>query len=105
MALNMYYKNGIVRKTRYQISDELIPVLYQIHNNTNFPQLNELMESLYDSQDIAPDTAQLLADEMVAFERLLLSLHLPFPMRPLQKMQTFFTEAASKQQVIYTSSA
>ena len=39
MALNMYYKNGVIRKTRSQISDELLTTLYQVHNNANFPQL------------------------------------------------------------------
>ena len=103
MALNMYYKNGIIRKTRSQISDELLTTLYQIHNNANFPQLTWLIDNLYEKPQIQPNVAKLLADEVVAFERLLLSLHLPFPMLPLQKLHTFFTGAATSGQVIYTS--
>lgn len=103
MALDMYYKNGIIRKTRSQISDELLTTLYQVHNNTNFPQLTWLIDNLYENPQIQPDVAQALADEVVAFERLLLSLHLPFPMLPLQKLHTFFTGAAAGQQPIYSS--
>lgn len=103
MALNMYYKNGVIRKMRSQISDELLTTLYQIHNNANFPQLTWLIDSLYENPQIQPDVAKLLADEVVAFERLLLSLHLPFPMLPLQKLHSFFTGAATSGQVIYTS--
>ena len=103
MALNMYYKNGIIRKTRSQISDELLTTLYQVHNNANFPQLTWLIDNLYENPQIQPDVAKWLADEVVAFERLLLSLHLPFPMLPLQKLHTFFTGAATSRQVIYTS--
>ena len=102
MALDMYYKNGIIRKTRSQISDELLTTLYQVHNNTNFPQLTWLIDNLYENPQIQPDVAQALADEVVAFERLLLSLHLPFPMLPLQKLHTFFTGAATSRQPIYT---
>ncbi len=104
MALNMYYKNGMLRKTRYQISDELVRTLYQIYDYADFPQLTWLIDNLYDHPKIEPGIAKALADEMIAFERLILSLHLPFPRVLLQKMQTFFTEAATKQQVIYTSS-
>lgn len=104
MALNMYFKNGMIRKTRCQIPDELVPTLYQVHDNASFPKLTWLIDNLYDDPQIGPDIARTLADEMVAFERLILSLHLPFPRVPLQKMQAFFTEAASKQQAIYTSS-
>ena len=104
MALNMYFKNGIIRKTRCQISDELVPALYQIHDNGSFPQLTWLIDNLYDNPQIQPDIAQALADEMVGFEKLILSLHLPFPRVPLQNLQTFFMEAATKQQVIHTSS-
>ena len=103
MALNMYYKNGVIRKTRSQISDELLTTLYQIHNNANFPQLTWLIDNLYEKPQIQSDVAKLLADEVVAFERLLLSLHLPFPMLPLQKLHTFFTGAGTSRQVIYTS--
>ncbi|WP_201591356.1 hypothetical protein [Psychrobacter sp. Pi2-51] len=103
MALNMYFKNGIIRKTRCQISDELVPALYQIHDNGSFPQLTWLIDNLYDSPQIQPDIAQALADEMVGFEKLILSLHLPFPRVPLQKMQSFFMQAATSQQIIYTS--
>lgn len=78
MALNMYYKNGVIRKTRSQISDELLTTLYQVHNNANFSQLTWLIDNLYENPQIQPDVAKMLADEMVAFERLLLSLHLPF---------------------------
>lgn len=104
MALNMYFKNGIIRKTRCQISDELVPALYQIHDNGSFPQLTWLIDNLYDNPQIQPDIAQALADEMVGFEKLILSLHLPFPRVPLQKMQSFFMQAAASQQVIHTSS-
>lgn len=103
MALDMYYKNGIIRKTRSQISDELLTTLYQVHNNTNFPQLTWLIDNLYENPQIQPDVAQALADEVVAFERLLLSLHLPSLMLPLQKLHTFFTGAATSRQPIYTS--
>jgi len=95
MALNMYYKNGMIRKTRCQISDDLVSTLYQVHTNAKFPQLTWLIDNLYENSQIQPDVAKALADEMVAFEKLILSLHLPFPMVPLQKMQTFFTEAAT----------
>ena len=104
MALNMYFKNGIIRKTRCQISDELLPTLYQIHDNANFPKLTWLIDNLYDSLQIQPDIARALVDEILAFEKLILSLHLPFPRVPLQKLQTFFMEAATNQQTIYTSS-
>jgi len=104
MALNMYYKNGMIRKTRCQISDELMPTLYQIHDNASFPQLTWLIDNVYENPQIQPDVAQALADEMVAFERLILSLHLSFPRLPLQDLQTFFTQAAASQQIIYTSS-
>ena len=103
MALYTYYKNGVIHKTRSQISDELLTTLYQVHNNANFPQLTWLIDSLYENPQIQPDVAKLLADEVVAFERLLLSLHLPFPMLPLQKLHSFFTGATISGQVIYTS--
>ena len=103
MALNMYYKNGVIRKTRSQISDELLTTLYQVHNNANFPQLTWLIDNLYENPKIQPDVAKSLADEVVAFQRLLLSLHLPFPMLPLQKLHSFFTGATISGQVIYTS--
>lgn len=105
MALNMYFKNGIIRKTRCQIPGELLTTLYQVHNNANFPQLTWLIDNLYENPQIQPDVAKSLADEVVAFERLILSLHLPFPMVPLQKLHTFFTRAASSRQLIYTSNA
>ncbi len=104
MALDMYFKNGMIRKTRCQIPNDLVPTLYQVHDNASFPHLTWLINNLYDNPQIKPDIANALADEMVAFERLILSLHLPFPRVPLQKVQNFFTEAASKQQTIYTSS-
>lgn len=105
MALNMYYKNGIIRKMRCQISDELLTTLYQVHNNANFPRLTWLIDNLYENLQIQPDVAKSLADELVAFERLILSLHLPFPMVPLQKLHTFFTGAATSRQLIYTRNA
>ena len=104
MALNMYYKNGMFRKTRCQIPDELIPTLYQIHDNAKFPQLTWLIDTLYENPQIQPDIAKALAEEMIAFEQLILSLRLPFPRVPLQKMQTFFMEAATYQQTIYAKS-
>ena len=104
MALNMYFKNGIIRKIRCQIPDDLVPTLYQVRNNPSFPQLTWLIDNLYEEPQIAPDIAKQLADEIVAFERLILSLHLPFPRVPLQKLQTFFVGAATNQQIIYTSS-
>lgn len=104
MALNMYYKNGMIRKTRCQISDDLIPTLYQVHNNASFPQLTWLIDNLYDQPNIEPDIAKALAEEMVAFETLILSLHLPFPRVPLQKLQNFFVGALTNQQTIYTRS-
>lgn len=103
MALSMYYKNGMIRKTRCQISDELLPTLYQIHDNANFPQLTWLIDNIYEDPQIQPDISKALAEEMVAFETLILSLHLPFPRVPLQNLQTFFTQAASIQQIIHTS--
>ena len=104
MALTMYYKNGVIRKTHCQIPDDLVSTLYQVHDNAKFPQLTWLINNLYEQPQIEPDIAKVLADEMVAFERLILSLHLPFPMVQLQKLQTFFKTAAEKQQVIMTSS-
>ena len=101
----MYYRNGIIRKMRCQISDELLTTLYQVHNNANFPRLTWLIDNLYENLQIQPDVAKSLADELVAFERLILSLHLPFPMVPLQKLHTFFTGAATSRQLIYTSNA
>lgn len=104
MSLDMYYKSGLIRKTRCQISDEMLPILYQIHGNANFPQLTWLIDNIYENPQIQPDIAEALADEMVAFEKLILSLHLPFPRLTLQKMHTFFVGAATNQQIIYTSS-
>lgn len=104
MALNMYYKNGLFRKTRCQISDDLIPTLYQIHDNASFPQLTWLIDNLYDAPSIEPDIAKALAEEMVDFERLILSLQLPFPRVPLQKLHDFFAKAATEQKTIYSSS-
>ena len=98
----MYFKNGMIRKIRCQISDELVPTLYQIRGNPKFPQLTWLIDNFYDNPQIEPTIAQALADEMVAFERLLLSLHLPFPRVPLQNLHTFFMQAAASQQVIRT---
>ena len=100
----MYYKNGIIRKTRCQIPDDLVSTLYQVHDNAKFPQLTWLIDNLYENPQILPDIAKALATEMIAFERLILSLHLPFPRVPLQKMQSFFQIAAEKQQTIHTSS-
>ena len=99
----MFYKNGMIRKIRCQIPDDLVTTLYQVHDNAKFPQLTWLIDSLYENPQIPPDIAKALAAEMVAFERLILSLHLPFPRVPLQKMLTFFLSAAEKQQIIHTS--
>ena len=104
MAFNMYYKNGMFRKVRCQIPDELIPTLYQIHDNPKFPQLTWLIDTLYDNPRISPDIAKQLADEMVAFEKLILSLRLPFPRVPLQKVHDFFAKAANEEQTIYSTS-
>ena len=104
MALDMYYKNGMFCKVRCQIPDELIPILYQIHNNGKFPKLTWLIDNLYENPQIQPDIATALAEEMIAFEQLILSLRLPFPRVPLQKVQSFFESAALKQQIIYTHS-
>lgn len=104
MAVNMYYKNGMIRKIRCQITDDLVPTLYQVHDNAKFPQLTWLIDKLYENPQIQPAIAKALADEMVAFETLILSLQLPFPRIPLQNMQIFFTQAATNQQIIYTSS-
>jgi hypothetical protein len=104
MALNMYYKNGLFRKIRCQISDKLVPTLYQVHNNADFPQLTWLIDTLYDNPQIEPNIAKALAEEMVAFERVILSLQLPFPRVPLQKLQDFFAKAARDQRTIYSSS-
>lgn len=104
MSLNMYYKSGMIRKMRCQLSDDMLPTLYQIHNNANFPQLTWLIDNLYENPQIQPEIASTLADEIVAFEKLILSLHLPFPMISLQKLHTFFMGAATSQQIIYTSS-
>ncbi len=103
MALDMYYKNGIIRKTRCQVPDDLVSTLYQVHDNAKFPQLTWLIDNLHEKPQISPDIAKELANEMVAFERLILSLHLPFPRVPLQKMQSFFESASEKQQTIHTS--
>jgi hypothetical protein len=104
MALNMYYKSGLIRKTRCQISDDMLSTLYQIHGNAEFPQLTWLIDNIYENLQIQPDIARALANEMVAFEKLILSLHLPFPRLALQKMHTFFVGAATNQQIIYTVS-
>lgn len=104
MSFDMYYKSGMIRKTRCQISDDMLPTLYQIHNNANFPQLTWLIDNLYGNPQIQPDIASALADEILAFEKLILSLHLPFPRLPLQNLHTFFMGAATSQQIIYTSS-
>ena len=104
MALDMYYKNGMFRRMRCQIPDDLIPTLYQVHNNPKFPQLTWLIDTLYENPQIQPDIAKTLSQEMIAFEQLMLSLRLPFPRVPLQKMQTFFTQAATHQQTIYAKS-
>jgi hypothetical protein len=82
----------------------MLPTLYQIHNNANFLQLTWLIDNLYENPQIQPEIASTLADEIVAFEKLILSLHLPFPMISLQKLHTFFMGAATSQQIIYTSS-
>ncbi|MGP5372940.1 hypothetical protein ACTXLO_07535 [Psychrobacter alimentarius] len=103
MSLNMYYKSGMICKTRCQISDDILPTLYQIHNNANFPQLTWLIDTLYDNPQIQPETAKALANEMEALEKLILSLHLPFPRLPLQQIHTFFIGAATSQRIIYTS--
>lgn len=100
----MYFKNGMFRKTRCQIHNDLVPILYQIHDNFKFPQLTWLIDHLYDNPKIEPDIARALVDEIVAFETLILSLKLPFPRVPLQKLQTFFLSASQKQQVIHTRS-
>lgn len=104
MSLDMYYKSGMFLKTRCQISDEMLPILYQIHGNANFPQLTWLIDNVYENPEIQPDIARALANEMLAFEKLILSLHLPFPRLPLQKMHTFFVGSATSQQTIHTSS-
>lgn len=102
MSLDMYYKSGMICKTRCQISDEILPTLYQIHDNANFPKLTWLIDNLYENPQIQPDIARALANEMAAFEKLILSLHLPFPRTTLQKISTFFVGAATSQQIIYT---
>ena len=104
MALNMYYKSGLIRKIRCQISDDMLPTLYQIHENAKFPQLTWLIDNLYENPQIQPDIASALANEIIEFEKLILSLHLPFPRIPLQKIYTFFVGAAARQQIIYTVS-
>ncbi len=104
MAFDMYYKSGLMRKARCQIPDDLVSTLYQVHDNAQFPQLTWLIDNLYESPQISPDIAKALADEMLAVERLILSLHLPFPMLPLQKLQTFFLAAANKNEVVHTVS-
>lgn len=104
MSLDMYYKSGMIVKTRCQISDEMLPILYQIHSNANFPQLTWLIDNIYENLQIRPDVAKELANEMLGFEKLILSLHLPFPRLALQKMYTFFVGAATNQQIIYTVS-
>ena len=104
MAFNMYYKNGMIRKIRCHIPDKLIPTLYQIHDNSKFPQMTWLIDNLYDNPRISPDIAKQLADEMVAFEKLILSLRLPFPRVPLQKVHDFFAKAANEEQTIYSTS-
>ena len=67
MALSMYYNKGMLRKSRYLISDELIPILYQVHNNSKFPQLTWLIDNLYESLEIQPDIAKVLFEEMHLF--------------------------------------
>ena len=104
MSLDMYYKSGMIRKTRCEISDDMLPVLYQIHEATSFPQLTWLINNLYENPQIEPEIAKALANEMEALEKLILSLHLPFPRLPLQQIHTFFIGAATNQQTIYTVS-
>ncbi|MBE0445666.1 hypothetical protein [Psychrobacter sp. FME5] len=105
MALNMYYKNGMIRKIHCQITDDLVPTLYQVHDSAKFPQLTWLIDNLYENPQIQPAIARALADEMVAFETLILSLHLPFPRIPLKNMQTFFTGAATRGCIEFKSAA
>jgi len=102
MSLNMHYKSGLVRKAHCQISDDLLPTLYQIHDNAKFPRLTWLINSIYENPQIRPEVARELANEMVEFEKLILSLHLPFPRLSLQKIYAFFEGAATSQQIIYT---
>ncbi|MFT0771327.1 hypothetical protein [Psychrobacter aquimaris] len=102
MSLNMHYKSGLVRKAHCQISDDLLPTLYQIHDNAKFPRLTWLINSIYENPQIRPEAARELANEMVEFEKLILSLHLPFPRLSLQKIHAFFEGAATSQQIIYT---
>jgi len=102
MSLNMHYKSGLVRKAHCQISDDLLPTLYQIHDNAKFPRLTWLINSIYENPQIRPEVARELANEMVEFEKLILSLHLPFPRLSLQKIHAFFEGAATSQQIIYT---
>ena len=104
MSLDMYYKSGLIRKARCQISDDMLPILYQIHDNAKFPRLTWLIDNIYKNPQIRPDVAKELANEMLGFEKLILSLHLPFPRLALQEMHTFFVGAATHQQVIYTVS-
>lgn len=104
MSFDMYYKSGMIRKTRCQISDDMLTTLYQIHGDVNFPQLTWLINNFYENPQIQPDISSALADEILAFEKLILSLHLPFPRLPLQNLHTFFMGSAASQQIIYTSS-
>lgn len=101
----MQYKNGMLRKTRCQLPDDIVPTLYQVHDRAQFPKLTWLIDSLYDNPQIQPSDAKILAKEIEAFEWLLITLKLPFPMVALQKLKRFFEGAADKQQVIITSSS
>ncbi|BBI67708.1 hypothetical protein PKHYL_18990 [Psychrobacter sp. KH172YL61] len=89
MSLDMYYKSGLIRKARCQISDDMLPILYQIHDNAKFPRLTWLINNIYENPQIRPDVAKELANEMLGFEKLILSLHLPFPRLALQKCIPF----------------
>ena len=100
----MSFKSGILRKTRCQLPDDIVPTLYQVHDRAQFPKLTWLIDSLYDNPQIQPSDADILAKEIEALEWLLITLKLPFPMVALQKLKGFFQAAADKQQVISTFS-
>ena len=101
----MSFKSGMLRKTRCQLPDDMVPTLYQVHDRAKFPKLTWLLDTLYDHPQIQPSDAAILAKEIEALEWLLITLKLPFPMLALQKLKRFFEGAADKQQVIITSTS
>lgn len=103
MAFEMYFPKGRFGKICCPVPDAMVPILYQVHDRSNFPKLTWLIDNLYEKPIISPREAQAIADELEVFERVLLTMSLPFPMVELQKLKTFFNAAANQPENIITS--